>query len=63
MTRTLHLALRDDDERTTPLDVPIDQVVLVGYTGRDRAAVRRIVLLGHSVSVPTVAGQPNVMFV
>jgi hypothetical protein len=35
----LRLSLRDDDGSSTPLEVPIDQVVLVGYTGRDRAAV------------------------
>lgn len=35
----LHLLLSETNGRSTPLDVAIDQVILVGYSGRDREAV------------------------
>jgi hypothetical protein len=46
----LRLLLRETDGRSTPLDVSVDQVILVGYSGRDRTAVqehiRELELLG-----------------
>jgi hypothetical protein len=38
-SRVLHLAVCEGGGSGTPIDVPIDQVLLVGYTGRNRAAV------------------------
>jgi hypothetical protein len=37
--RTLHLSVRELDGQVTSVAAPIDQLILVGYTGRDRAAV------------------------
>ncbi|HEY3063291.1 MAG TPA: DUF2848 family protein [Chloroflexota bacterium] len=39
MTCTLELLLCEVDGRTDELEVEIDQVILIGYSGRDRAAV------------------------
>lgn len=39
MTQQLRLLLCQTDGRSLPLEVKIDQVILVGYSGRDRAAV------------------------
>ncbi len=50
MTRTLHLLVCQTDGRRTSSDVAIEQVILVGYSGRDRQAVeehiRELELLG-----------------
>ena len=37
--RTLPLVLCEADGTSVPIEVAFDEVILVGYTGRDRAAV------------------------
>jgi hypothetical protein len=50
VTCQLRLLQRETDGRSTPVDVPVDHVILVGYSGRDREAVqahiRELELLG-----------------
>ena len=50
MTCHLRLRLCETDRPGLPVEVPIDEVILVGYSGRDRAAVeahiRELELLG-----------------
>jgi hypothetical protein len=39
VTRTLQVSVDEVDGRTTMVTVPVDGVLLLGYTGRDRASV------------------------
>jgi hypothetical protein len=53
----LRLHLCETDGRSTPLDVLIDEVILVGYSGRDRAAVDAHI---HELELLGVAPPPRV---
>jgi hypothetical protein len=56
-SRTVDLSVSEADGQSTPVVLPIDQVILVGYTGRDRSAVLAHI---HELEEMGVAPPPSV---
>lgn len=58
MIHHLRLVLCDADGRSVPIDVPVESVVLVGYSGRDRDAVQAHIRELEILGVPPPSRVP-----